>query len=391
MTHARSLQTALVHTDYAAPAGFKGCAAPIQRASTVLFDSVEDMRRQAARSLDRSDYTYGLFGTPTSYELEARLAEIEGGSHCLLSPSGLSAIAMVDLALLDRGDDLLLPDNVYSPSRELGDWLNTKFGVSARYYDPMIGAGIGELIRPETRLVWVEAPGSASMEVPDVPAIAEAAHARGALVALDNTWSAGLVFNGFEHGADIVLQALTKYQSGGSDLLMGAVITRDPGLNKRIGTAHMHLGYGVCMEDAYLLLRSLPSLKLRFQAHEAGALQVAHWLAGRPEVAQVLHPAFPGCPGHDVWKRDFTGASGLFSVLLQPGYSEASTDRFVDSLRLFRIGFSWGGATSLCIPYRIQQMRENWNGRGQLVRFNVGLEDPLDLIRDIEQALEVLA
>ena len=387
MPQPRAQQTALVHSGYTPPDGFRGCAAPIQRASTVLFENVAAMRERGANCQDRSAYTYGLFGTPASYELEARLAELEGGAHCLLSPSGLSAIAMVDLALLDRGDDLLLPDNVYSPSRELGDWLMAKFGISARFYDPMAGAAVAGLIRPETRLIWVEAPGSVSMEVPDVPALCAAAHARGVTVALDNTWSAGLAFDGFGHGADIVLQALTKYQSGGSDLLMGAVITRDPELNRRLGLAHMHLGFGVCMEDVYLVLRSLPTLKLRFQAHDAGARQLAAWLATRPEIARVLHPAFPGCPGHETWRRDFRGAGGLFSVQFQPQYQEAQTDRFIDRLRLFGIGFSWGGAASLCLPYRIQHMRPGWNTPGQLVRFNVGLEDPLDLIADVEQAL----
>ena len=390
MSQTRSQQTALVHSEYTPPDGFMGCAAPVHRVSTVLFENVATLRARGANPLDRSTYTYGLFGTPASYELEARLAQLEGGSHCLLTPSGLSAISMVDMALLDRGDDVLLPENVYSPSRDLGDWLNAKFGVSARFYDPMAGAAVAALIQPNTRLVWVEAPGSASMEVPDVPAIAAAAHARGVLVALDNTWSAGLAFKGFEHGADIVLQALTKYQSGGSDLLMGAVITRDPELNRRIGLAHMHLGLGVCMEDVYQVLRSLPTLALRFQAHDAGARQVAAWLATRPEITRVLHPAFPGCPGHEIWKRDFRGAGGLFSVLFDPRHPEAATDRFVDSLRLFGIGFSWGGASSLCVPYRMQHMRGNWSEPGQLVRFNIGLEDPLDLIADLEQAFRQL-
>ena len=387
MIRSKSVQTALVHGDYTAPAGFRACTPPIQRASTVLFENVADLRTRGW--LDKSTYLYGLFGTPTTYELEARLAELEGGAQCLLSPSGLSAIAMVDLGVLDQGDDVLLPENVYSPSRELGDWLMEKFGISARYYDPM--APLDGALRPGTRLVWTETPGSVSMEVPDLPALCRAAHAHGALVALDNTWSAGLCFNGFEHGADIVLQALTKYQSGGSDLLMGAVITRDPDLHRRIGRAHLHLGYGVGMDDAYLILRSLPSLKLRFAAHDAGARAVATWLKGRPEISRVLHPAFADCPGHETWKRDFTGAGGLFSVLFDPAFPEEQTDRFVDALRLFKLGYSWGGATSLCLPYRIREMRASWDLPGQLVRFYIGLEDPLDLIADIEQALGMIS
>lgn len=387
MTDPKSVQTGLVQSGYRAPEGFMSCVPPVQRASTVLFEDVAAMRASGSRLLDKSTYCYGLFGTPTSYELEARLAALEGGSHCLLTPSGLSAVAMVDLALLGPGDDLLLPENVYSPSGDLGLWLQEKLGVTARFYDPMAGAAIKQELRPNTRLVWVEAPGSVSMEVPDVPAICEAAHANGVPVALDNTWSAGLAFQGFDHGADIVLQALTKYQSGGSDLLMGAVITRDEAMYHRLGMGHLHLGYGVSPEDAYLVLRSLPTLKMRFEAHDAAARKVAAWLKGRPEIGRVLHPAFPDCPGHDAWKRDFTGAGGLFSVVFDERWPEAATDRFVDSLGLFRIGFSWGGATSLCLPYRIKHMRSRWQGSGQLVRFFIGLEDPQDLIRDLDQAL----
>jgi cysteine-S-conjugate beta-lyase len=228
------------------------------------------------------------------------------------------------------------------------------------------------------------------MEVPDIPAICKAAHDRGVLVAVDNTWSAGLAFRAFEHGADIVMQALTKYQSGGSDVLMGAVITRDKALNHRLELAHMRLGLGVGMDDVYLVLRGLSTMKLRFDAHDAGARKVATWLKGRPEIAKVLHPAFADCPGHESWKRDFEGAGGLFSVIFDEGYTEAQTDRFVDSLKLFKIGFSWGGSNSLCVPYRIQSMRNNWHDRGQLVRFNIGLEEATDLITDIEQALSML-
>lgn len=388
MTGRKSLQTALVHSDYTAPAGFSAFPAAIHHASTVLFDNVAAMRSRNWQ--DKNAYTYGLHGTPTSFTLEARLAAIEDGKHCLLAPSGLAAIAMVDFALLKSGDDVLIPDNVYNPNRELGNWLTKDFGITARYYDPMIGAGIAELIQPNTTLIWAEAPGSVSMEVPDIPAICKAAHDRGVLVAVDNTWSAGLAFRAFEHGADIVMQALTKYQSGGSDVLMGAVITRDKALNHRLELAHMRLGLGVGMDDAYLVLRGLPTMKLRFDAHDAGARKVATWLKGRPEIAKVLHPAFADCPGHENWKRDFEGAGGLFSVIFDERYTEAQTDRFVDSLKLFKIGFSWGGSNSLCVPYRIQSMRNNWHDRGQLVRFNIGLEEATDLIADIEQALSML-
>jgi cystathionine beta-lyase len=269
----KSLQTTLIHTDYVAPEGFEAFPSAIHHASTVLFKDVASMR--SGEWKDKNAYTYGLHGTPTTFTLEARLAEIEGGSHCLLAPSGLAAIAMVDLALLKSGDDVLLPDNVYNPNRELGRWLSADFGITARYYDPMIGAGIAALIQPNTKLIWTEAPGSVSMEVPDLPAICAAAKAKGVLVALDNTWSAGIALRAFDLGVDIVMQALTKYQSGGSDVLMGAVITRDKALIDRIALAHMRLGMGVSADDAYLVMRGLPTMKLRFDAHDAAARKVA--------------------------------------------------------------------------------------------------------------------
>lgn len=299
----KSQQTKLVHSDYVAPEGFAAFPSPIHHASTVLFKNVAAMR--SGEWKEKNAYTYGLHGTPTTFTLEARLAEIEGGNQCLLAPSGLAAIAMVDFALLKSGDDVLLPDNVYNPNRELGKWLSSDFGITARYYDPLIGAGIDALILPNTKLIWTEAPGSVTMEVPDLPAICKAAHARGVLVALDNTWSAGLALRGFELGADIIMQALTKYQSGGSDVLMGALITRDRALHERLTPAHMRLGLGVGADDTYLVMRGLPTMKLRFEAHDKGARAVAGWLKARPEIGKVLHPAFADCPGHEIWQRDF--------------------------------------------------------------------------------------
>ena len=381
----KSIQTTLTHSDYRPPAGFAAYPTPIHHASTVLFKDVASLRAGDWRT--KQAYTYGLHGTPTTFTLEARLAAIEGGTHCLLAPSGLAAISMILLALLKSGDDVLLPDNVYNPTRELGRWLANDYGVSARFYDPLVGAGIADLIQPNTKLIWTEAPGSVSMEVPDLRAICAAARDKGIPVALDNTWSAGLALRGFDVGADIVMQALTKYQSGGSDVLMGAVITRDTAINDRIATSHMRLGMGVGADDAYLVLRGLETMKVRFDAHDASARKVAAWLKGRPEIAKVLHPAFEDCPGHDVWQRDFTGAGGLFSVVFDARYSGEQVDRFVDALELFGIGYSWGGTHSLAVPYRMQGMRRNWPDTGPLVRFNVGLEGTDDLIADIEQAL----
>lgn len=384
---AKSIQTTLVHSDYVAPAGFDAFPPATHRASTVLFASTAAMR--ASQWKDKTAYTYGLHGTPTTFTLEGKLAEIEGGNHCLLTPSGLAAIAMVDFALLKSGDDVLLPENVYNPNRELGRWLSADFGVTARYYDPMIGAGIAALMQPNTKLLWAEAPGSVSMEVPDLPALCHAAHARGVLVALDNTWSAGLALRGFDLGADIVMHALTKYQSGGADLLMGAVITRDRALNDRLALAHMRLGLGVSPDDAYLVQRGLPTMKMRFERHDASARELATWFKARPEIAKVLHPAFEDCPGHAFWQRDFTGAGGLFSVVFDARFDEAQVDRMVDALTLFGIGYSWGGPNSLVMPYRISSLRDRWEG-GVLVRFNVGLEDPADLIADLAQAFDAL-
>ena len=385
---AKKIQTSLIHNDYQPPAGFGAFPPPIYHASTVLFKSVAEMR--AGDWKNKNAYTYGLHGTPTTFTLEARIADIEGGQYCLLAPSGLAAIAMVDLAILKAGDDVLLPDNVYNPNRELGRWLSADFGITARYYDPLIGAGIDALIQPNTKLIWTEAPGSVSMEVPDLPAICTAAHARGVLVALDNTWSGGLALCGFDVGVDIVMQALTKYQSGGSDVLMGAVVTRDRALIDRIALSHMRLGMGVSPDDAYLVMRGLQTMKLRFDAHDASARKVAAWLKSRPEISKVLHPALPDCPGHEHWTRDFTGAGGLFSVIFDARYTEQQTDRFVDALEFFGLGYSWGGAASLVMPYRIQAMRRNWTDKGILVRFNIGLEDTDDLIADLDQALDVM-
>jgi cystathionine beta-lyase len=384
---AKSIQTTLVHSDYVAPAGFDAFPPATHRASTVLFANTAAMR--ASQWKDKTAYTYGLHGTPTTFTLEGKLAEIEGGNHCLLTPSGLAAIAMVDFALLKSGDDVLLPENVYNPNRELGRWLSADFGVTARYYNPMIGAGIAALIQPNTKLLWAEAPGSVSMEVPDLPALCHAAHARGVLVALDNTWSAGLALRGFDLGADIVMHALTKYQSGGADLLMGAVITRDRALNDRLALAHMRLGLGVSPDDAYLVQRGLPTMKMRFERHDASARELAAWFKARPEIAKVLHPAFEDCPGHAFWQRDFTGAGGLFSVVFDARLDEARVDRMVDALTLFGIGYSWGGPNSLVMPYRINSLRDRWEG-GVLVRFNVGLEDPADLIADLARAFDAL-
>ena len=377
-----------MHPEFETAPGFESFSTPVMRASTVVFPDLA-----AVRSADwRNDaqWRYGLHATPTSATLMQHLAQIEGGKHALLQPSGLSAISNVYFALVKAGDDVLIPDNVYSPNREHGNWLAQDFGVSVRYYDPMIGAGIAQMIRPNTRLIWIEAPGSVTMEVPDVPAIAAAARARNVVTAIDNTYSAGLAFRPLEHGVDISVQALTKYHSGGSDLLMGATITADDALHQELKRARMRMGIGVSVDDCSLVLRSLPSMKARFEAHDRSALALAHWLKGRPEISAMLHPAFPDCPGHAEFMRDFSGAGGLFSVVFHERYSPAQIDAFVEALELFAIGWSWGGAHSLAMPYDVASMRSTsqWPHRGTLVRFYVGLEDEADLRADIERAMQ---
>jgi len=386
----RALQTRIVHPQDDLTPGFESFAAPVTRASTVVFPDLASVRALDWRN--DAQWRYGLHATPTSTLLMQRLAAIEGGEHALLQPSGLSAISNVYFALVKSGDDVLIPDNVYSPNREHGDWLARDFGVSVRYYDPMIGAGIADLIRPETRLIWLEAPGSVTMEVPDVPAITAAARARNVITAIDNTWSAGLAFRPFEHGVDISVQALTKYQSGGSDVLMGATITVDRELYLKLKLARMHMGIGVSADDCSLVLRGLPSMKARFDTHDRSALALAQWLKGRPEIAAVLHPAFADCPGHEFFKRDFTGAGGLFSVVFDARYTPAQIDAFCEALELFALGWSWGGAHSLAMPYNVGAMRTagQWPHQGTLVRFYVGLEEIEDLRADVERALAVL-
>jgi cystathionine beta-lyase len=383
------LKSRLISPDYQAPAPFGSLTTPIHHASTVTFKNVSAMR---ARSwLDEDSYSYGLHATPTTYELQHRLADLEGGSYALLAPSGLAAIAMVNLALLKAGDELLLPDNVYAPNRELGEKMLSDFGIVCHAYDAADPDSVAALFNSHTRLMWIEVPGSVTMEVADVPRLAKLARQHGILTALDNTWSGGIYFKGFEHGLDIVMNALTKYPSGGSDVLMGSVVTRDLKLHQRIKTAHMRLGIGVSGDDAYLVLRGLPSLHARLEAHQAAAYRVADWLSSRPEIDRVLHPGLPSCPGHEFWKRDFKGAGGLFSVVFKQAIDDLRIDAMVDALELFSIGSSWGGSHSLAVPYQLTGARKArpWK-LGTLVRFYIGLEDPDDLITDLAQAFRAL-
>jgi cystathionine beta-lyase len=336
---------------------------------------------------EKDRYTYGLYGTPTTRELGARIAELEGGEYTFITPGGQAAIALIAFAFTKAGDHVLIPDSAYGPTRMFGEDVLRRFGVEVEYYAPAAGAGTEGLMRPGTRLVWCESPGSVTMEVQDVPAIVEVAHRHGAVVALDNTWSAGVYFDAFKHGVDVSMQALTKYVGGHSDLLLGSVTARTAAEYQALGLMHARLGLGASPDDCSLALRGMQTLAVRLAALERGTLHVARWLAEHPAVERVLHPALPSCPGHALWRRDFTGSTSVFSIVLAPGTTREQVETFVDALELFEIGYSWGGVTSLVVPwFELTRTEGPWYD-GRLVRLNVGLEDVDDLTADLDQAL----
>jgi cysteine-S-conjugate beta-lyase len=388
MPMSKSWKTKLIHSDAKIPQGYRSLATPVYRGSTTLFPSAAAVRDTWDQH--RVGYTYGLYGTPTVLELAARICELESGKHTILTPGGQNAISLINLALLQAGDHILIPASVYLPNRKLATTLLTRFGVSASYYDPMIGAGIASLIQQNTRLVWCESPGSITMEVQDLPAIVALAHARDVRVVLDNTWSAGILLDAFHHGVDITMQAVTKYIGGHSDLLLGSVTVRDDALYQRLGVAQQVLGSNVSPDDCSLALRGLQTLGVRLAAIETSALAVAKWLAARPEVERVLHPALQSCPGHEFWKRDFLGSSGVFSIVFKPGPTQEQVFGFVDSLELFKVGYSWAGVTSLAVAYDIGRIPGRPPYDHRIVRLSIGLEDTEDLLGDLEQALAKL-
>ena len=389
------LHTRLIHHPYTPPAGFEAVQPGVHKASTVIFPDVAAMRSRTW--LDKSGYTYGLHGTPTSFTLEARIATLEGGTHALLTPSGLAAIVLVDTALLKAGDQVLLPDNVYAPSREFARHELARWGISHAFYDPMDAGSLAAALTPATKLVWLEAPGSVTLEFPDLRGLVRCVreHAPGARLALDNTWGAGLAFRPFDlgqsDGVDISIQALTKYASGGGDVLMGSVAVRDPALYEQLALTRSRAGLGVGANDVEAVLRSLPSLPLRYAAHDGATRRFAQWCAGRSEFVRVLHPALPGSPGHEHWAAVCGAAAGLVAVEIDPRHDVPATDAFVDALRLFRLGYSWGGPVSLVVPYRMAGMRRLPTPyKGTLVRFSIGLEAVEDLIADVSAALKAL-
>lgn len=395
--------TGLIHHPYVPPEGFAAPQPGVFKASTVFFPNVAAMRSREWK--DKTGYTYGLHGTPTSYLLEERLCALEGGAQCLLAPSGLAAIATVALSLLQSGDEVLIPDNAYGPNKALAQGELKDWGITHQYYDPLDPQDLARRIGPKTKLVWLEAAGSVTLEFPDLReqlrVCRNANGGAGVLSALDNTWGAGLAFNAFDLGrglgVDLTIQALTKYPSGGGDVLMGSIVTRDPGLHIRLKLTHMRLGLGVGMNDVEAVLRSLPSLALRYREHDRTARALAAWCEGCAEFAQVLHPALPDSPGHAAWKTlcgaEEGRAAGLFSVVFDARYRPAQVDAFCDALRLFKLGYSWGGPISLAVPYDLDSMRQPRPAHlapGTLVRFSTGLEAAADLQADLAQALLAL-
>jgi cystathionine beta-lyase len=358
---------------------------PIYRGSTILFPTVE------ALEANDQPFTYGRLGTPTVRALEAAIAEIEGGHRTLLTPSGLSAIATSLLAFLAAGDEVLVVDSVYRPARRFCDNVLKRLGVTVTYYDPLVGAGIEKLITKKTKVVFTESPGSQTFEVQDVPAIAKATHSAGAVVILDNTWATPLYFKPFAHGADVSIQAATKYIGGHADIMLGAITVNERSA-AAITKTHEDLGLCVGPEDVYLGLRGLRSLAVRLAHHQRSAFEIARWLSGRPEVARVIHPGLPGDPGHAIWKRDFTGASGLFSFVLKPVARE-KVAAMLDGLKLFGMGYSWGGFESLIIPFdpRAYRTATAWKAEGPALRVHIGLEDVDDLKADLEAGFARLA
>jgi cysteine-S-conjugate beta-lyase len=384
----KTWQTKLIHSNAKIPKNYYSLATPVYRGSTTVFPSASAVRDTWDQH--RVGYTYGLYGTPTALELAGRICELENGTHTILTPGGQAAISLINFAFLRSGDHVLVPASVYFPNRKLATDLLSRFGVTATFYEPTIGAGISSLVQENTRLVWCESPGSITMEIQDLPAIVAAAHARNIHVVLDNTWSAGILLDAFAHGVDITMQAVTKYIGGHSDLLLGSVTVRDAALYDRLGSTQQNVGFAVSPDDCSLALRGLQTLAVRLSYIETSAFNVASWLAARPEVETVLHPALPSCPGHQFWKRDFQGSSGVFSVVFKPGPSQQQVYAFVDALHLFKVGYSWAGVTSLAVAYDIGKIPGRPRYEHRIVRLNIGLESTSDLTADLDQALPKL-
>lgn len=367
---------------------------PVFHASTVVFKNCDELEaRHQSLFVNNEDEImyYGRYGTPIVFALQKALAELEGGHRSLLVPSGLAACTSAIMALAKAGDHILVSSSVYGPTREFVNTVLARNNIAVTYFEPTIGAGIADLFQDNTSLVFTESPGSQTFDIQDIPAITKAAHARGALVAIDNTWATPLFFKPFEHGVDVSVHAATKYIVGHSDVQMG-VITANEATWPRIREYVFAYGLLCAPDDVYLALRGLRTMAVRLERQQTTALEIARWLADQPEVEQVLHPALESCPGHELWKRDFTGSSGLFSVVLKPKFTKESFRSFIDSLSLFSIGFSWGGYESLITAFNPNGSRPeyNWPYKGFSFRLQIGLENKNDLIRDLDRGFGVL-
>ncbi len=362
---------------------------PVARGSTMLYETCGDRRTRSTERLGRGPL-YGTAGGPTHHALEDVVAAIEGGTHCQIVSTGLAAVTLPLLAYLSSGDHCLVTDSVYGPARSFCDTVLARMGVRTSYYDPEITPGaLAAMIRPETRVLYTESPGSHSFEVQDIPALAAVAHASGLAVLMDNTWGIRS-FQPFAHGVDVSIQALTKYVAGHSDVLLGSITVADPAHWDRVRTTALQLGQYASPDDCWLALRGARTMGVRLDRQMQSGLRVAEWFATRPEVARVLHPALPGAPGHALWKRDFTGAASLFGVEFTPRFTTLAVDRFIDALQLFGIGASWGGFESLALPTTLTRTAGSGRFDGPVARFHIGLEDPADLVADLDHAMEAL-
>lgn len=364
---------------------------PVYHASTIAWGTVEEMQKRRERRWEPGVYTYGRHGTPTHEALEEAYAAISGGYRSVAVASGLAAINAAMLAYLKQGDHILMVDCVYGPARNFCDNIVGRFGVETTYYDPAIGSDIKDLIKDNTKIVYVEAPGSLTFEMQDIPAIAEEAHKAGCIVMMDDTWSAGIYFKPFEYGVDVCAMAATKYIVGHSDVMMGLITTTEEQWNI-VRPSASALGCNSGPDDIYLALRGLRTLKVRLERHQQTGLLLADWLKDRPEVESVFHPGLKSHPGHEIWKRDFTGASGLFSFVLKDNYREKQIHSMLDGMELYAMGASWGGFESLIMPANPASSRTatEWPHKGQLIRIHAGLEDPSDLIADLERGFKRL-
>jgi cystathionine beta-lyase len=374
--------TLCVHVPPVSREGFESLTVPVERASTIVFPTAEAFHNRHKNG--PQSYSYGLYGTPTSRTLEAQISALAGASGTVLAPSGQAAAMAALLGLLQPGDHLLLPDTVYGPVRTLADGFLKTIGVSTTYYDPLIGHDISHHFTKDTRLVWVESPGSGTFEVQDVPAIVAAARDHGILVACDNTWATPLLFRPLAAGADVSIEAISKHMGGHSDLLLGCVSARDEAVLGRIRGLVRSFGIGVSPDDCSLALRGLQTLSVRLRHQGAAGLSVARWMAEQPAVARVFHPGLLTTPGHEIWRRDFSGAAGVFSVSLRPDCANR-IDQALGRLRIFRIGASWGGANSLVAPVdlSVQRTATRWDDKAPLLRFSIGLEDEADIMTDL--------